>query len=539
MAAVDAWRGYGREREQGQGALDARLAVLGALYTGTWAFDARWPWGAISSTIYRNSRQIVNMAPAIVDVYEQLVWSGDLSSDGQPLPDGTRGAIPIDPQTGEDRSNKQLLIAFHELFAMWQWRMMMSVIPKTAAIFGDVLVEWVVDYDRGSVLPHIVYAGYVPDADLNLDEVGNVKAVAIEYPITIAASTAFGREVKAESYRFRKELDRQAFRYYKNDKPFDFTGRGAEIENPYGFVPACWFRHEIAVGSDRGIGAYEKAVMPALDLNSTLSSATDYQRKQFGMPIGVIGSAVRPGRSLTLPGGLTVTAGATAAEIAEARRASAENQNFLPLSEGGQFVTAQFPVGDTMQMVEFVHRGLIAQNPEAEYGKKLGELRQATAPGVLMQLAPIIAKVEMAQKNHNPQMVKGLQMSAAMMGFHLNRGDFPDGIVQSRPARYEAFRPFGLDSFGRGLLDATIPLSNVFTESKAEKAQWLAIAADLPAWALRELGIDEADIEATERDRAAQREAQMAAFSVASAGQDEDEGATGPSGPSGPTGTRA
>jgi len=138
-------------------------------------------------------------------------------------------------------------------------------------------------------------------------------------------------------------------------------------------------------------------------------------------------------------------------------------------------------------------------------------------------LAPIIGKVEQVRKNHDPQMVKLLQMATSIMGYRLTAKDIPERIMNVRPDRYQAFSVYTPDAWGRGLLDATIPGRDVFAESKAEKAQWLAIAADLPPWGLRELGVDEEDIAAMEAEKAKAREQMAAAFSVAGAGNDEEE----------------
>ena len=42
-----------------------------------------------------------------------------------------------------------------------------------------------------------------------------------------------------------------------------------------------------------------------------------------------------------------------------------------------------------------------------------------------------------------------------------------------RAARYEAFRPFGLDSYGKGLLDFTIPDRPIIAEGDDERVQRL------------------------------------------------------------------
>jgi len=112
-------------------------------------------------------------------------------------------------------------------------------------------------------------------------------------------------------------------------------------------------------------------------------------------------------------------------------------------------------------------------------------------------------------------MVKLLQMATSIMGYRLHAGDIPDEILSQRPDRYEAFAPYTVEAWGRGLLDATIPGREVFPESQAEKAQWLALAKDLPPWGLRELGISEEDIAAEEEAKAQRAAEQLAMFAMA------------------------
>lgn len=520
MAGIKAFRDYGSSLPLSASAQATRYALLGAFYTGTWRNDPRWAWGDVGGDAYRNSRQIVKQTGAIIDLYDQLVYQGDLSTDGQPLPDGTRGAIPIDPQTGQQSTDDALLRAFYQGFAIWQWRMHMSLIPKTAAIFGDVLVELVDDYQRGVVMPHFVYPGYVPEPDLELDDAGNIKRYAIEYDVKVEASTAFGKQVQAESYRFRKEVDGTAIRYYRDDKPFAYPGMKEEEENPYGFVPAVWCRHELVVGSNRGIGAFEKTLLQAMEINSTLSAALDAQNRQFGAPIGVIGSLLGTGtRKVTMPGGSRIGTSSTVDELEQDRRAAAQEINLLPMQQGGQFITIPFDVGKTMEMMAFLHERLANENPAAEWGSKVLELKQATGPGVQRILSPIAGPVISVRRNHDPQMVKLCQMNTAIMGYRLNNGDIPQELVDQRPDRYKAFEPYDLTSYGKGLLDATIPSREVFPESRAEKAAWVVIADGLQSeWAMREMGMPEEVIQKALADKEKARQEMASAFSVAGSG---------------------
>jgi hypothetical protein len=135
-------------------------------------------------------------------------------------------------------------------------------------------------------------------------------------------------------------------------------------------------------------------------------------------------------------------------------------------------------------------------------------------------LSPIIGRVKDVRKIDDTQIIKQLQMNVAMMGYRLNRGDIPPEIVRSRPDRYDAFRPYDLDSYGQGLLDATIPDRDVFPESKAEMATWVAVADTLTQeWTMRLLGApDEAVAErakAVADQEQADREQRAAMLSIA------------------------
>lgn len=535
MAAWDAYRRYGEETTSRQTAFRRRYTLLGALYYGSYEADDRWT--GLTGPVYESARQVATPVGAIVDFYTQLVWRGDLSTDGKPLPDGTRGAIPIDPQTGQKTTDAQLLRTFSTLFNMWQWRMNMSLIPKTCAIFGDMLVQLEDDPQRGLVMPVMVPPWQVPECDLELDAAGNVKAVAIEYPVTIAASTAFGRDIKAESYTYRKEMDGDSFRFYKDGKPWtDPAGHGNAVQsNPYGFVPACWYRHELVVDSTRGVGAYERTVRQMIDFSAFLSAAEDYQMQKFFAPVGVKGSSLRGGAPVTLPGGATANVSMSEDDLLAARRKRRQQLDLLPLNEQGAFVSLDFDIGQTMDMARFISEALVAENPEATLASKLMGLTQATGPGMQRLLAPIIGKIEQARKSHNTQIIKQLQMATTMIAMRL-KGQIlpaiPQPVVRLRTDRYDAFQQYDRESFGRGLLDATVPSmpGDIFPESPLEKAQVLTLAANLPDWALREMGFAD-DVIAAE---VASREQKQAALDAAVTGI--PSGATGPSGSSGPTG---
>lgn len=521
MAAVDAWKNYGKEPEIEQ---MGRYQRLYSWWDGTWKNDV-----VITSqrrtqpVLYRNTRQVWRQSRAIASLYAQFVYQGALSRDGQPLPDGTRGAIPIDPQTASETTNEQLVRAISELFAIWNWGQYMTFRPKMGAILGDYLTELVDDVDRGIVLPEFTWPGYVTDLDLDL--VGNVKRYAIERKVTIQQSKAFGQDVKGESYTFRKEVDGEWFRLYRDGKPHAYPELGfpePEMPNPYGFCPAIWDRHEIVPGQ-HGLSAIEATLNQTLELNGILSHALDYQQKQFAAPVGVIGRSARR-RNITLPGGIAVSSNPTPDEIEEARRGSAENVNLIDLNEGGQFQTVQFDVGKTSEMLGLVMDSILAENPEARYGQEILKMTQVTGPGMERILGPIVGPVIAARANYDAQTVKLLQMGIAIMGFRLQQGNYPDEIVSARPDRYGAFDGFDLTSYGQGALDFAIAPRPVFPETIDERVQRLVMVESLTSdWSKREAGVPEEEIAAQKAEAERARQQELAAFSVANAGPTQQE----------------
>ena len=174
-AGLAAWRGWGGGSAE-PAVLDpaAKYAQCWAFWDGTWRNDpAVRGQRAGDGRLYANTRLVWNLARASTRLYAQTVYMGDLSTDGTPLPDGTLGAIPLDPQTGTAAGNAAVWRGCAELWAMWNWRQGMSLRPKYAAILGDCLTELVDDAARGRVSPRTVWPGYV--TDLELDIVGNVK----------------------------------------------------------------------------------------------------------------------------------------------------------------------------------------------------------------------------------------------------------------------------------------------------------------------------------------------------------------------------
>jgi hypothetical protein len=484
---------------------DGRYDFLWDFWYGRWtyakALDAQrkqYP------DLYANTRQLWRQADAIVSLYEQYTYIGDLSTDGKALPDGTEGAIPINPQTPNESSDDQLRLACAELWQMWNWRAHMSLRPKFTAILGDCLTELVDDPDHGTVMPRTVWPGYVTDIDLDL--VGNVKRYTVEYWIEVQASNRYGQHVDADRYRFRKEVDGTAFRYFRDDDPHPAFGNGTGIvRNNYGFVPAIWDRFE-PVWGNRGMSALERTMQQVLELNSFLSHVIDHQGKGMAAPVGVVGAKPRP-RSERL-NAIRMLRGQPIEETDPdvAAHELAEQLDLMPMNDKGAFITINKDIGQAIETLKFVMDSIVAESPESRYGQDVLQMTQVTAPGVERALGVISGRLHKFRGVIDPQTVKLHQMAIAMIGWRLSGNQYDAAIVNARPARYKAFEPFGLDSWGEGMLDFTIPTRPWIPETIDERLAQLVIIEGLQTeYALRRAGVDAANIRKIMGEREAEQ----------------------------------
>lgn len=450
-AAREAWSESGASTMTDHQRRAEAYAVGWSLYRGD-AFLPSWRTSKRGvfrdQRVYAGTRQIYSHVAAVVDFHAMHVYQGVLSTDGKPLPDGTRGAIPIDPQTGSPATDDRLLAAVAAWWSRCNWQEGMTLRPRYGAAIGDVLTELVDDPARHAVWPNLVWPGYV--TDLVLDMVGNVKAYALEYPTTIEER---GEEI---TIRYRKEVDARSYRYYRDDKPWSDARRHGDAvqENPYGFVPAIWDRHT-NVGEPWGMSAIEGMRRPLVELNSVLSHAMDFQQKAFRAPILVRGS---------MSGGTLNPARGADGTIDPKKLA--ETLGFWPIEKDGGIEQPQFDIGQTLAILEFVKTGILEANPEASFYHDLREMSQLTGPAVERALGDAVSRVNQARAGYDAQSVKLFQMAVAMSGYRLNAGDW-EGVTE----RDRVFAPFGLESYTSGDLDMVILGRPVVPATEAERLE--------------------------------------------------------------------
>jgi hypothetical protein len=439
MAALTAYRTYG-DTTPWEEIVDDYDAAW-ALYDGS-AF--RIASGKLTNIrkharLYRNTRLLFSHAGKVGDFYGAMVNQGTLATDGKRLPDGSPGAIPIDPQTGSDAGNAQLLAAVATTWDRSRWQQYMGLRPLYGSILGECLTEMIDVPSSHMVFPQTVWPGFVAGLDLNI--VGDVTAYALEYPVTRVEG---GRQV---TFRYRKEVDKEEFRHYRDlggqFQPWDPDGRGAVVANPYGFVPAIWDRHKLG-RNGRALSAIQDTIPALYEVNSFFSQGMDYTRRTFSTPAAVKGYE-GPARPTLGPA------------PGSDPNAWAEQQDWVPVSVQGGVEILQFDMGEAIQIVDRVRDFVLDANPEASFYHELRQMSTLTGPAVERALGDAVGRVTRARAGYDPQSIKQFQMQVAMCGFRYHdpssEGWRANGGLSDRD---RVFAPFDLTSYPKGDLDMSI-----------------------------------------------------------------------------------
>ena len=495
-AGINGWK---------DGPQPASWDVQQGLYAERWARYTGVLFEAMASApgmktdprIYANTKLLWKHDEAMVDFYAGVIYQGTVPTDGQELPGDIPNAIPWDPQTGAETADAVLLKALSELCSAWNWQQQMSLRPMYGAALGDCLTELVDDAERRFVYPQIVWPGYVKN--IELDYVGNVRWYILEYQV----EERNRQGEKTDSYKFTKEVDGDLFREYRDDKVVK------ELRNPYSFVPAVWDRHRIAApGSVRGKSATDGTRQALYQLNSLFGHAFDFQHKAFWVPFMVAGNNGGKNADKQIDTG-TPPDGATLAQMFK----------WIKVAESSQLLQPTFDVGKTLEMLQDIREGILAENPEASFYQQMRTMQQVTAPGAERLMGDVKNRVDLARAGYDAQTVKLFQMAVAICGMRAHDTSEVGWARRGAPAlnrRRQAFLPFSLESFDAGLLDMSIlprPIVNPTEQERMEtellKVQVIGAEEGITTeWGMRKLypDLDETEV----KMRIAERNARYA-----------------------------
>lgn len=427
----------------------AYYQLLNAFYENS-VFDDINQWSTYKATnrLYRQTRSIYNPTRRLVNFYVQHVYRGRLSMDGLPFDDGTPIAIPFSPDTDPD-----LLAAIGQLWQWTNWLDGKDVVVLLAAMTGECMVEVVDEVDKGRVTFQVHWPGFVDTSALELDAAGNVDAYALEYLSTDADGTR---------YTYRKEADKDSFRFYKDGVPFDY-GAGTAVPNPYGFVPACWVRHHV-MDAIHGAPAVQGSINKLDELNSLASLIHDEIGKIVASPVLVASSGAMT-NSFNQP---------KRPPTDEMSPQDADRESLNILKGGPEATISKLPLqlGDGVVYMEKLLSEIERDFPELTMYEKLADMSQVTGPAVERLFSNVSATVDSVAARHDQQSIKFFAMAVAIAGERIRRGDWENLNTQQIK-----FKPYNLDSYHRGELDMEIKARRLFGETEREMADTKQIKA--------------------------------------------------------------
>jgi len=430
-------------------------------------------WAAYKQhyTLYRDIRLIYNPVRRLVNFYAGQVYPGVLSIDGKKLPDGIPLAIPFSEDTPDT-----LKAAIAQFWQWSNWQSRKTVMIRYGAALGSALVELVDDLERGIVSSEIIWPGFISHMDL--DPAGNIKEYHLQY---LSQDEESGR-----TYTYRKEVTKDAFRYFKDDEPFSYNGQGSTILNPYGFVPAVWVKHE-DVGGIQGSPAIAGSLGKVDELNNLVSHAHDQVHKVIGAPMVLWTS--------TNVRNMFQAAKRGVSEDEPVPTSDQENMMILKGSSDGHVdsLAGNLPLGEVILYVDRLLGEIEQDHPELVFYKELRAMSQVTGPAASRLVGDVANKLSEAAANYDQASVRMFQMAVAISGMRASSGAWGNLNRQQ-----QKFLSFNLDSYERGDLDFEIMPREMLRPTRQEigmenelmfKGVWYGWQAGVPPeFVLREAG---------------------------------------------------
>jgi len=450
-------------------------SVFNGSYNTQWQVAANgWAAYKMNYNLYRNIRLIYNPTRRLVDFYAGQIYPGVLSEDGAQLPDGQQLAVPFAKDTPA-----ALKAAVAQFWQWSNWQARKSIQVRFGAALGSVLIELIDDVENGNVSADVVWPGFV--GSVKLDTSGNIKSYALEYQATSNTPGQAG----FSAYIYRKEVDIDAFRYFRDGEPYDY-GDGSVVENPYGFVPAVWIKHS-DLGGVHGSPAISGSLGKIDELNNLVSHIHDQVHKVIGAPV-VMWSQGAVSKLFDQP---------KREPTSQQQNPSADQESVLML-KGPQGGHVESLAGNLDLAAIDTHIGRLQDeieqdHPELTFYKELRAMSQVTGPAASRLVGDVNARFGEAAAIYDQANIKLFQMAVAISGFRANSGAWgPLNRQQSK------FTPFDLDSYTRGDLDMTIMPRPLLVPTRGEIAEenrrfWQGVEqaaqAGVPAeFVLREAG---------------------------------------------------
>lgn len=444
-----------------------RYQRLWDYYQGT-AFDDLEAWAQYrrAFALYRQIRLVWDHVHALVEFYATHVWSGTLPLDGKRLPDGVVNAIPLADDTDDGLST-----AIGQLWQWWNFQETMTMLVRYVAALGEFLVEISDDVERGKLNLNLIWPGYVTLIDL--DESGNVKRYIIEYEAWDEDEQRF--------FYYRREVDKATFASFRSDtiaSPEAFR-QISSTPNPYGFVPAVWFRHIRIIGN-HGEPALWATQSELDEVNGLFSHIIDKSHVSLNAPIVVAGNIAPSVFKRSLDNMVSAAKNVFTEDELEPRE-SREDLNILEGPSGTSVSTIQLNVTDAAKILDRIIAGIERKVPEVTFYEQLRSMTQLTGPAASRLLGDVEHKLRAIAGNYDRSLIKLLQMGVAVAGF---RATEALGGWAERNDQQVKFAGFDLDSYRHGDLNFDIMPRDLVPMTPRERYELLQlkklVLPDLP-----------------------------------------------------------
>lgn len=475
--AVDFVRSYGtpdlEEISSEQEHRELRYQLLYELHNGI-AYDDMDSWQDYKSRhgLYRWLRPIWSHAQQLVDFYAYRIYNGAIPIDGITLPDGVRGSVPFSPFT-----DMKLAKAANALLTDWNFQSIGPMLVTYTATIGELLVELRDNPETGKVTMHFIWPGLVKE--ILLDEAENIISYSLEYDVTEKQRDIDTNMYTTVRYKYRREVDSDSIRTYKDGVLHPFNGEPASIPNPYGFVPAVWFRHIKRIGV-RGEPAIVGTIAAADEVNSLLSHLIDKTHVKLKSPILVSGN-LSPNAMQRAIGSLMTQAKRPFTAGLGGRQDGREELDILEAPQGTRIDTLDIKLEDSRQIVNLLIQNIEKNCPEITVFNEMRGMTQITGPAAARLFGDIEPKFRTIASGYDQQLRKLLQMGIAISGWRLANGDW-DGTrnrdnngqqISGLTEMQQRFAGFNLGSFATGSMNLDILPRQLFEATEKERIDLL------------------------------------------------------------------
>jgi hypothetical protein len=398
-------------------------SLLWAYYENS-AFENVGLWAAYrgQNRLYRAQRMLYNPTKRLCDFYSTHLYPGLLAANVTGLPDGTTLAIPL-----SDDTPPEVRTGLDQLWAWSRWQSNKSLLGRYGSVAGSVLIEAVDDIDAGRVYMNVVWPALI--TYLDLDPTGVILAYVLQYP---------ARDAWGNYYLFRKEVDAQEIRFYKNDALFDY-GEGASYANPYGFVPAVWIKHK-DLGGNTGAPAIHGVIGKVDELNSLASHIHDQVHKVIGAPVVMWSKSGIASLTKTMEAQQRPSTNPY-------QSADLDREGLLMLTgpEGGRVdhLAGNLQLHEAAEHMQMLMTEIEADCPEVTMYRQLRSMSQVTGPAATRLMGDVVNNVDEAAANYDDGCRRMFAMCLAIGGWRATSGAW-GGMLD---LEQRSFLPFTLDQY--------------------------------------------------------------------------------------------